>query len=529
MAFSLHGGLLIAFADQITAATNAKIQTEISILDLPSVSGTTRLDVKRVERILPKATTGLKPIEETEAMRLKNSPRISTTPNVMQRPVASAVKDSSPVHPVTSTKAVNNHAPDADIITARVESEHEASQSITSKRIAISNSSTSIAPIPQPKNTKAARVTPTNNAKRAQPTAVKIKISKTIPPNKKIEKINTKNSLAIKIPISSKTTISAKVSKETPAKARVSKESTIRARVSKEVSTISSRQNLKTIKIKSFNPTAISANPVKPNIKKPSVVKRINRITTGKLNIKKSNQLAPKNTSVKVAMLARPRRIAAKSKPQPTNNQVDGFGKVVNFLKFYNSENPCFLAIPTTTNQRKIELSGFSNIKNSWPRFQKALAQNTNFEIAGRLADISNAQCQVMTFVRQSSSYPSYSISMQLDYSSIKNSEFITGKLFIDEGRYLNLILIDDEGTAININKYVNIGKNASSFQFQVNLTNGEVSTSQLLLAIVTDKQLNIMRSHASVPAPELLQNIKTEIDARNTKMDLALTAFEIK
>ena len=118
---------------------------------------------------------------------------------------------------------------------------------------------------------------------------------------------------------------------------------------------------------------------------------------------------------------------------------------------------------------------------------------------------------------------------MKLDYSSIKNGEFIAGKLFFDEGQYFVLLLVDDEGTAINLNEYVTAGMDESSFQLQVNLTSGEVSTSQLLLAIVTDKLLNSARSQAPTPANDLLQNIKAEIEARNINMDLALTAFKVK
>lgn len=615
MATGLHGGLLLAFADQIGATSVTKTQTEISILDLPSVSGTTKLDAKSVDRIQPKSESRLKPAEKAEENRLKNSSERKTAKTadnnakliekVEEKSLAETIKDASSVLPVSSSKLANTVAKENTEITGPIENLHEISETIPRDRISETNSPITIAKTPQPtktdpqpvsakvlsrqkskannlksthiaqptkktKDIKTAKLTSFDKIKLAQPSAAGTKIisSRTTP---KIASQQTNNSSKIATftpaakPVKSNSqatklvsTRKTKRAKKATSKLRVNSSiapaiqtrkttrvstsylkkpnsitTVARVKTSRSQHTISSSQSMKAAKPKPSNPVAISTKTAKQITPKSSSTKlvshlRIGRIKTAKANTNNS-QAVKNNTSIKVARLARPIQIAPKTLSEPTNRQVDGFAKIVNFVKFYNSENPCFLALPVISNADKMVLTGFSNEKSSWPRFQKALAQNTKFGTTGRLASISDAQCQVIKFARQSNSYPSYSVSLQLDFPSIKNGEFIAGKIYINDGQHLDLLLVDDEGTAININRFVKIDKDYSTFQLQVNLTGGEVSTSQLLLAIVTDRLLDSTQSHAPIRVTNLLQNIQLEISAKNINMNLALSGFVVE
>ncbi len=558
MATGLHGGLLFAFADQIGATSNSKIQTEISILDLPSVSGTAKFDAKPLNRIQPKSDSRLGPVEKKNTNRLENSSEnliaksadnnAELIKKVNKRTVADAIKEASSIQPISSPKLANNLVSNIANSTAPIENKHQTTVSITSARISKTNSpakivtesqeyniamltSPSKAHFNQKKTTvnleptqsaqtikrinsdNIAKLAPARKAKRAQTASIKLKVSKSIPPAKQARKITP-----------------ASISKSNRPELI---EALAHEESSKTEFVISTSKKLRAVKAKPSIPVENSKKTVKQMLPKLRSSKLVSHIRIGRIKTVNSNanrnQTSSISSSIKVAILARPRQIVTKALSKPADNQVDNFAKVVNFLKFYNSDNPCFLALPSISSQENLVLSGFSNEKSSWPRFQKALVKNTKLETSGRLASISDAQCQVIRFARQSNSYPSYSVSLLLDYSNIKNGEFIAGKIFFDEGQYLNLLLVDDEGTAININRFVDIEKNNSAFQLQVNLTGGEVSTSQLLLAIVTDMTLDSMQSLEAIAATELLNNIKKEVDARNIHMDLALSAFVVK
>ena len=612
MATGLHGGLLFAFADQIGATSITRTQTEISILDLPSVSGTTRLDAKPLDRIQPKSDSRIQPVEKKETKRLENSAERLTAKSadnnakliekISKRNVADTIKEASSVQPISSPKVTNNHITNTANSTAPIENKHETSETIASERLSETSSPATkvsksqeydVALLTSPSMVRSSltnteKTSPIESEHETSKTIASSKIAKTKSPTtiisesqeynialqtsptkardnqeKKILNLEPSQSAQSITKIKNvqitnlesasnakrvrKTSVKLEVKKSTPPITQVKKTAPVsisKQKRSKSLAAtanikssmtkiaITTSQKLKVTKAKPFNPVEISKNTVKQFTPKLNSTKLVSHIRIGRIKTVKSsansNQASSNSTSIKVAILARPRQIVPKALLKPTNDQVDGFAKVVNFLKFYNSENSCFLALPSISSKEKMILSGFSNEKSSWPNFQKALAENTRFETPGRLASISDAQCQVITFARQSNSYPSYSVSLQLDYSSIKNGEFIAGKIFIDEGRYLNFLLVDDEGTAININRFVNIEKNNSTFQLQVNLTGGEVSTSQLLLAIVTDKTLDSMQSHEAIAVTELLNNIKKEVGARDINMDLALTAFVV-
>jgi len=130
----LHGGLLIAFADQIGATSITKIQTEISILDLPSVSGTTKLDAKPLDRIQPKSDSRLKPVDEKEAKRLENSSEKFTAKSadnnaeliekVRKRHVAESIKEANSVQPISSPIVAKTTSVKNSEISEPIENKH---------------------------------------------------------------------------------------------------------------------------------------------------------------------------------------------------------------------------------------------------------------------------------------------------------------------------------------------------------------------------------------------------------------------
>lgn len=605
----LHGGLLVTFADKIGATANDTIRTEISILDLPSVSGTTRIEANPLSKIRPSKRESIKPTTKVDAKRIGNSAeptkkakslavenqakRLNSTNNAKTADQTEASKNTAkiirqPVTAKTIAKPADRTGPlkNDHVKTKSVESEKLAlvetsgetvskAQPVTARSSATPNESIKSIPVSRTK------ITPNNNA---QP----VKITK----QRSLAKLSTKASKtlriskSVKIPdkIVSKTTVPTVIAvPKAQAVPKVPKIPAVDSVTKSQVKPIipTKLTDSKAVKIRPGSKPVMATKAVRTNNvnnfvagKKLNTAKRVNRVsrkptarskpvyaaskptiavnsTVGKvqavsrpiksapvrISTVKSVRAPPKTAKPatdlqpdkQVAMITRPNLIPTELRPSPTKNQVEGFGKVMNFLKFHRSENKCFLALPKVSNQDRMKLIGFSNERNSWSKFQKSLEQDTNYKVPGHLTNISDAQCDVMTFARKNQLYPSFTVSMLVDRPIIGNGEFVSGKLFINEGRILNLFLIDDEGIAININRLIDLGSNSSSFKMQVNLTGGDVNTAQLLLAIVSDQLLDSTRSHKPVPAKQLLESIQLETVMKSLKLDLALSAFVVR
>ncbi len=581
LATGLHGGFLYAYANRIDETQMSVSKAEISLLDLPSISGTTTIDPKPMQRISPKVAASFQPAINNRAQRLSNSTKQT------RKAIPNTGRDRAEIaNIVNESQAAKSVQPD------RFVQSKDVLPSITQ---AVSNASKKIAAVMnvsnQPRtviNEQAAKIIADNiviptkqpNSELLEPksveefvtqtnTALPVKIAK----NQRVAKLSRQN------PLKQQDAKSVKLLKNVR-NSSVIKEMTSRTQVPPRPSVEIAKTGKKTSKVYQRSNSIITNQPVKPlSVSRKSRFKIVNKAIAKPIDrrastpskrrvpvairprrdnsLKKAARVARvmvekslvKIGSIKpirpveynakssrismsgnqVAMIARPNQIKRGLRPAPTKRQVNDFAKVVQFLKFHQSENRCFLAMPYVSKLERMQIIGFSNETNSWPTFQNAIRDNTKFDIPGRLISISDAQCQVVAFARQNKSYPSFSVSMDVAKNEIVNGTFVAGKMYINEGRYLNLYLVDDEGTAININRFVKIGKNISTFKMQVNLTSGEVKTSQLLLAIVTDELLASTILHDPIPASQLLKDIQDETTTKNLKLDMAISSFLVK
>lgn len=288
-------------------------------------------------------------------------------------------------------------------------------------------------------------------------------------------------------------------------------------------SSIKLRQSTNTRPLEAVTP-AKKLNVVQPKTSPvPKKKKKVMRV----VNIQPQRE-RPSGGRDKLAMRTRPDKVQGRPQEADLRVAAANYGRILSFLEF-NRTDECFIALPTISKNGRIEVSAIGIHQNLWAEFQKNLVRDTNIKVPGNLATISQAQCQAVSFAKRSGSYPSFSLSMNFQNSDIRSGEFLIGNLKNVRGRYLNLLLVDDEGIAQKINNYVSIDKITSQFRLQVNQTGEVVKTSQLLLAVVTNEKLASTINSEPVMAIDLLGNIEREIISRNMKLDLAIAAFTVR
>ncbi len=262
---------------------------------------------------------------------------------------------------------------------------------------------------------------------------------------------------------------------------------------------------------------------------RPTVVAEIRRPRTT-ITTRSQNNVArkPTITQERIALLPKLENLVPEIERSRPPTREERLGKVRNFLIGQDVGN-CFVALPSTIDNQQVGIYGFGRSKRFWPGFLKRLSQKTNIEIPAKLATITDAQCLVASFTKQASTYPNFSVSIALEQETIISGDFLEGQINNVNNRFLNLILVDDEGIAQRLNAYLFNKSGAPRFSLPVTSTSGPIATAQLLIAIVTDEELQSTAFYEPLPVTELLFDVEQELRDKGLGVDLAITAFTVK
>lgn len=561
-ALVLHIGILIALVSQMNAGISQKRQTEISILSIPSTSNAVPVN----------STTIVRPVAVSNSLSqssIKHDRLADQTPDAtkaraentfekvtISQPVELAALDaagasenvaiSNNPRPLTGTsdiKAVDTVKPDLvkpvrDTAEKLIEASDMAATLARTRNEYIQDSG---------KNTVHARLNSSQNQQRA----------KILPSSASVARKMEAATGVIITPVAVKAPIpTAVIVQRQPAISTATNSPIIKNHAQKSRTDIHHGRLEPTRGQKSVPTAVVTITPQRRAIvsaaqfNKPAKTKkqlvaaskpkkarklvRIAKIRIGPANtvaaIRPETVLSPdkRTDNTRLTQLIRPNQIRLRDQRNNAQSNRRKFGKLLTYLKFQEEDN-CFVALPTITQKGQPELVGFGRSERPWSQFLNGITHTTKLAVPSRLAKISAHQCQVTSFIHGSSAYPSFTITLALQNNIIKTGDFLAGSLLNINGRHLNLLLIDDEGTAQLLNNFVTTGDDRSHFSIQLNNTGNPTSTSQLLLAIVTEEVLESAKFSAAMPVTSLLEDMDYELTSRKLKADLAIAAFIFK
>ncbi len=258
-----------------------------------------------------------------------------------------------------------------------------------------------------------------------------------------------------------------------------------------------------------------------------------NRPTTAVKPLKPTNStqakpqrfVARKVESRRLALVIRPTQSLRKKRQATLREGRLKYGRLNKYLEEQKGST-CLVALSFISKEGQVRISGIGRAVNPWARYLENLSQQTRLAIPASLARISDHQCQVASFIRRAETYPVFKVQFNLEKNEIKTGDFLKGTLSNIGDNYLNLYLVDDEGTAQRLNSFLTSDENGRHFAIQLNIVGGATSTAQLLLAIVTDQPLESTRDNFPVVVTSLLEDVEQEIAARHIKLDLAINSF---
>ena len=577
-AVAIHVAVVALVASQVTGGTKANPATQFTVLDLPSQTGAAVLQASPANRILPEAITADATSQSTVSNRIVAAATASTRAsradayqrNTASRPDATALQSKTdaaeaPEQPETAAalprtdeaerlpsanSQVRKPAEQPTVAQANVSPEPyepAAPAAIETDRIANAAPQTIISP---QTDIAVQSARPNDPARPATPDVTAQAIASAIS-GQRADRLSPDLQQPDRVPVEPQERRQSATQPQTAARANPDVVAT--AAVAPAGGRVAAAQTRPDQPPSPANPArAATSKPVASRISVASAngaAARVDRqpadrVPVGKIAVgRPAGPTAAPAARVRPGIVqpARPQRLALATRPAEQkvqrleNNRQraeNDLQRAFKFLKF-NQSRECLTAMPSIAKDKQLRLSGYALARERWTAFFEEFQKTTRLTLPADLNTISRAQCKVLEFTRKSASYPSFSVSIDLDKPAIRSGGMLIGTLRNVGERHYHFLLVDDDGIAHNITQFVEPARHVKRFALRVNLTSGVVQTSQLLLLIVTDKKLqNLDTSLAVVIAgkvEDILDRIDREARERRLQVDLAIAPFHME
>lgn len=176
----------------------------------------------------------------------------------------------------------------------------------------------------------------------------------------------------------------------------------------------------------------------------------------------------------------RPTRTAA-----PPSEQDLAIGELIQRIRSALSD-PCLIALPRRDGTDGVGLAMISARDGAMEEFAQGVLTAEDADIRQTRTLVDPRQCAALTYIRQNVDYPATRMGLRIDNLEIASGGRLTGVLRGGSGRYITLLLVDDNGVVQDLQRFMSFSGNLARFDVPVTRNGPPRDTSQILLALGT-------------------------------------------
>lgn len=158
---------------------------------------------------------------------------------------------------------------------------------------------------------------------------------------------------------------------------------------------------------------------------------------------------------------------------------------------------PCFLALPRGDGDTGVGLALVANSQTAIETFNDTVLTNEDSALRQTRTFVDNRQCPALEYIRQNQDYPASRLGLSLTSTVVPSGGRLTGTLRGTAGRYLTLLLIDNNGVVQDLQRFLTFSGNVTRFDVPVTRAGPPRDTGQILLAIATRTPAPVLRDRA--------------------------------
>ena len=166
--------------------------------------------------------------------------------------------------------------------------------------------------------------------------------------------------------------------------------------------------------------------------------------------------------------------------------------------------DPCLIALPRRDGAEAVGLALIAAEDGAMTRFSEALLRTGDSTIRQTRALVDARQCPALDFLRALGDYPATRLGLSLQSDEVPSGGQLSGLINGVGGRYLLLLLIDNNGVVQDLQRFVTFAGNIAKFDVPVTRDGAARDTSQILLALVTDRPAAQIRARIDRLAQEV-------------------------
>jgi serine/threonine-protein kinase len=211
--------------------------------------------------------------------------------------------------------------------------------------------------------------------------------------------------------------------------------------------------------------------------------------------------------------------------PRDITRHID---EVTRYIRQYDGGD-CFFLKPVAVNEMVTAIEGFGPSETPFRALNDAFRKNNGYEADIGMRQVDRRQCPAVTFLQHVRSAGASAPTIDLDTTSLKVGQNLSGTIKGADGRKIDLLVVADDGSLRTIETTPsrdNDGTLTFSQKIGPEFGNGQL---QMVLAIASSKPLSVLRNARSTPADKLFPVVQAEADRTNQSLSASARTFKVE
>lgn len=238
---------------------------------------------------------------------------------------------------------------------------------------------------------------------------------------------------------------------------------------------------------------------------------------------------SPQAETIAAARPAVPRPDATTTRPAaqrpPPSAQDLAIGDLIRRIRTATAD-ACLLALPRRDGEDGVGLAMIAANDQAMGIFVDTALTEDDADIRQTRTLVDPRQCPAVSYIRQNRDYPATRLGIRLDSNEVPSGGRLTGTVRGTAGKYILLLLVDNNGVVQDLQRFLSFSGNFTRFDVPVTRAGPPRDTSQILLAIGTNRPPNVIRDRIG----RLAQDVFAGLDgALAEDASLAVVTFDVR
>jgi hypothetical protein len=183
----------------------------------------------------------------------------------------------------------------------------------------------------------------------------------------------------------------------------------------------------------------------------------------------------------------------------------------------------CLVALARGGGDAPIEILMVADNDQTIAAFETAVLSDVGFALERRRELIDPLQCAALDLIRAHPSYPAFPVAIGLSQTIIDSGDSLTGVVRGLGGRAMSMLIIDDNGVAQNLQRFVT--RFGQEYRFEIPMTRDGPArdTRQLLVVLATRTPLRALTAQDGQLAEDMFAALQAELAGQTVGLGLAI------